>query len=224
MALFSFGKKKKKDDIPAAMPPPPDVPVDQIMTMKEQGYAADQIIENLQNQGYNSSQINDAINQANMSQQMPSQPGPMPQQPYQMPEQYPDMGPSPMQQSPPMAPPQDYPSPTPVTEKERIEELAEAIIDEKWNELVKDINKVIDWKEKTETRINKIEQQLLDIRSGLESLHKSLIAKITDYDKNIENVGVEIKAMEKVFQKVLPSLTENVNRLERLGKKASSGK
>jgi len=42
------------------------------------------------------------------------------------------------------------------------------------------------------------------------------IGKISEYDKNITDVGVEIKAMEKVFQKVLPTFTENVNKIDRL--------
>ncbi len=210
MALFGFGKKKEEEAPP--IQPSAGTPVDQVMTMKNQGYADNQIVENLQGQGYNSSQVLDAMNQAGMSQQMPDQPAPEqaphPAEPYPPTEQY-------TQQ-----PPEDYG--TPVTEKERIEELAEAIIEEKWNELVKDINKVIEWKETTESRINRIEEGLNDLKGGLDSLHKSIIAKISDYDKNIGNVGVEIKAMEKVFQKVLPTLTENVNRLERMGKKTIS--
>ncbi len=39
-----------------------------------------------------------------------------------------------------------------------------------------------------------------------------------EYDQNILNVGTEIKVMEKVFQKVLPTLTENVNELSRITK------
>jgi len=210
---LSLGKKKKEEEAPAAAPPSSGLPIDHVMTMREQGYADNQIVENLQSQGYNSSQILDAMNQAGMSQQAPS-PESVPEQPaYAAPEQ-----PSNMEQTFPT----DYIAP--VTEKERIEELAEAIIDEKWNELVKDINKVIEWKERTESRLVKIEQSMVDLKMGLESLHRGLMARISDYDKNISSVGVEIKAMEKVFQKILPSLTENVNRLERMGKNAPSKK
>lgn len=209
MGLFSFGKKRKEEVNVAAIPPPPGLPIDQILTMKGQGYADSQIIENLQSQGYNSSQINDSLNQANMSQQYPPQ-QPIPEQPYPPDYQggYGEMH-QPTQQ------------PEAATASERIEELAEAIIDEKWDELVKDINKIAEWKEKTESRLNRIEQSLEDMKLGMESLHKSLVAKLSDYDKNLGNVGVEIKAMEKVFQKILPSLTDSVSRLEGLGKKAS---
>ena len=68
--------------------------------------------------------------------------------------------------------------------------------------------------------MNKFEQEIADLTSALNSLNKSLMGKISEYDKNISNVGTEIKAMEKVFEKVLPSLTENVNKLERLSKSA----
>ena len=66
--------------------------------------------------------------------------------------------------------------------------------------------------------MNKFEQEIADLTSALNSLNKSLMGKISEYDKNISNVGTEIKAMEKVFEKVLPSLTENVNKLERMSK------
>ena len=38
---------------------------------------------------------------------------------------------------------------------------------------------------------------------------------ISEYDENLINVGTEIKTMEKVFSKVLPSLTDSVNKLQR---------
>ena len=82
----------------------------------------------------------------------------------------------------------------------------------------KNIQKVIDWKDKTDQRISKVEQNIEDLRSSYDKLHQALIGKISEYDKNIINVGTEIKAMEKVFQKVLPTFTETVNELARVTK------
>jgi hypothetical protein len=139
-----------------------------------------------------------------------------------MPQQFPQEMP-PQQQMPAMEMPQQYPQQYPQQEyqgpsfdSQRIEELAEAIIDEKWNEIVRSINKIIDWKERVEARVNKIEQQLEDLNKSMDTLHKGVLGKITDYDQNLTNVGAEIKAMEKVFQKVLPSLTESVSELGRI--------
>jgi len=210
MALFGFGKKKK-EEMPRLAPG--GLPTDQVMMMRQQGYTDDQIAQNLQSQGYNSSQIFDAINYVNISgQQMaPS----MQEPPYGMEQPMPPG----MEYEQPMQP--QMPEQTP---NERIEELAEVIIDEKWKELVGDINKVVEWKDESEKRITKLEQQLVDLKAGIDSLHKNLLGKISQYDQNITDVGTEMKAMEKVFQKVLPTLTENVNKLERLSKKPSSKK
>lgn len=132
----------------------------------------------------------------------------------QAPEQPMEMGPQPM--SPMGMGGMGYGAPAANFEAQRIEELAEAIIDEKWNEIVRSINKIIDWKERVEARVTKMEQQLDDMNKNFEMLHKGVLGKITDYDKNLTNVGAEIKAMEKVFQKVLPTLTENVAELSRI--------
>jgi transcription termination factor NusB len=100
--------------------------------------------------------------------------------------------------------------------KEQIEEIAEAIIDEKWNDLLKNINKISEWNHKTETRLTKIETEIKNLKENFDSLHKGILGKITEYDQNLVNVGTEIKAMEKVFQKILPTFTDNVNKLSRI--------
>jgi len=199
MAIFGLGKKKEKE-VTAA----PGTPLDQIMTLKQRGMSNDQIILEMERQGYNSSQIFDALNQVNISG------GNVGQDPMGVPQQgFPQEQPPPQQviEQPPLK-----------VDKEQIEEIAEAIIDEKWKEFEDDIKIIIDWKDKTETRINRFEQQIKDLTNTLNGLHKNIMGKISEYDKSITDVGVEIKAMEKVFQKVLPSLTENVNKLERMTK------
>lgn len=126
------------------------------------------------------------------------------------PEGYPQEYPqgAPMQQAP-MAPPAE-------TDREIIEEIAEAIVEEKWKEKEKDIAKIIEWRDEVATKLTQLQQQIDDLKSSFDSLHKGILGKITEYDENLTNVGTEIKAMEKVFSKVLPSLTESVNKLDRI--------
>lgn len=195
MALF----RKKGEQAPATGAPirAAGVSADHIVAMRQQGYSDDQIIQYLQNQGIAPAQISDALSQADMAGGVEIVPPP----------EIPPMGAAEFGIPPMSAAPED---------KERVEEIAEAIIEEKWNELVKDINKVIEWKEKTESRITKLEQSLKDLRSSFDNLHRGMLGKISDYDKNLVEVGTEIKAMEKVFQKVLPTFTENVNKLSRI--------
>ncbi len=207
MALF----KRKTEEAPTDFPlPAANVSPDQILYMRQKGYSDDQIIQYLQDQGYAPAQISDAINQADMS----GGAGIIP--PPEIPAMATEQAFS--QQTPP--------PPLGVTpeERERVEEIAEAIIDEKWNEFVKDINKVIEWKEKTESRIIRLEQGLNDLRASFDSLHRGMLGKISEYDKNLVDVGTEIKAMEKVFQKVLPTFTENVGKLSRMLEDKSASK
>jgi predicted site-specific integrase-resolvase len=96
------------------------------------------------------------------------------------------------------------------------EELIEAIIDEKWNELVKDINKIIDWKTSAEGRISSMEQEVKDLKDSFDKLHQAVVGKVGEYDQHILDVGSELKAMEKVFAKILPVFTENVSALTRI--------
>ncbi len=232
MAFFKLGKKKKEDMFDMQLPPSQEMlpshssPVEQVLMMKQQGYTNNQIVQTLQSQGYNTDQVFNAINQSGLSSRG--------FEPARENQEQPDMGmpeygqggyeaqPSYQQ---PQAPqgfhqqPKDMQAPASIDD-ERIQEVAEAIIDEKWEELAKDIRKVAEWKEKTEDRIAKLEQQILDLKMSMDSLTKGIMSKISSYDQNIVDVGTEIKAMEKVFQKVLPSLTENVNKLDRMARGA----
>jgi len=97
-----------------------------------------------------------------------------------------------------------------------VEELVESVIEEKWDDLVKDITKIIEWKNETETRINSLKQEFTDLKNDFDKLHKAVLGKIGEYDKNILNVGADVKAMEKVFSKVLPVFTEKVNDLSKV--------
>jgi hypothetical protein len=101
-------------------------------------------------------------------------------------------------------------------EVEKIEEIAEAIIDEKWNEFIINVNKIVAWKERTESRMSAIEKRFEDVKGSVDELQKTMLGRIGEYDRHVTDVGTEIKAMEKVFQKVLPSFTSNVNELSRI--------
>lgn len=102
------------------------------------------------------------------------------------------------------------------------EAIAEQIIEEKTSEWQKQTAKITEWKDAIETRIDKLEQSITDLRSDVEGLHKAIVDRIGEYDKTLTDVGTEIKAMEKVFQKVLPELTSNVQELSRITKAKKS--
>ena len=181
------------------------IPSEEVRKLKAQGLSYEQIVQKLQDQGYDSSQIYEAINQVDTASSY---------QPYKYAPNELLVG------QPPMgSPTASYGSAVGgEAQIERIEEIAEAIIDEKWSELLKNINKVIEWKEKTDSKLARIEQEIKNIKESFESLHKGILGKISEYDQNIINVGTELKAMQQVFKQILPTLTESVNKLSRIAK------
>jgi hypothetical protein len=214
MALFGFGKKEDR---------PMGVPTDKVLAMRQQGLSNNQIIQNLQTTGHEPNQIFDALNQADLkgsieSVSPPELPMDIPSNPmdFGQPLPQPVFAPAPPSMPPEMPMPEisSYQSSAPGVD--RIEEIAEAIIDEKWNELVRSINKIIEWKDRTEMKINQMEQKFVDLKGDFDNLNKGVLGKVGEYDRNLVNIGVEIKAMERVFQKVLPNFTENVHTLDRV--------
>lgn len=190
---------------------PNDLPVDQVKALRARGLDNTQIVQALQRNGYSSTQIFDALNQADL---VSGAPPPQDPNPSNIPGAPPPPGPE-LAQTPEAV--QNYSDTGGVgVTSEEIEELVESIIDEKWDELVKDINKIVEWKNEIEMKVNKLEQRFDSLKEEFDKLHQAIIGKIGEYDKNILEVGAEIRAMEKVFSKVLPVFTENINELSRI--------
>ncbi len=197
-----------------------EIPLSRILDMQQKGLTNNQIIQTLQRDGYNATQIFDALNQANM-QPTPQMGGiSMEQPPWPNPTTT-DVG---LPGNPnPMPPPIQASTPTQSTGAST-EELVEAIIDEKWAELEKSVDKIIEWKESVSARIEKLEQRIEDVKAEFDKVHEAILGKVAEYDKNILEVGAEVKAMEKVFSKVLPVFTENVAELSRITERVKGKK
>ena len=102
------------------------------------------------------------------------------------------------------------------------EALIEQIVEEKWDTMQKEHGKLNEWKDALNSRMDKLEQHVSDLRNDLDGLHKAIVSRVGEYDKTLMDVGTEIKAMEKVFQKVLPELTDNIQELSRITKGAKT--
>ncbi|HLC46422.1 MAG TPA: hypothetical protein VJI75_01645 [Candidatus Nanoarchaeia archaeon] len=201
-----------------AIPPnpagPTDVPTDRVLTMRAQGFSNNQILEALQRAGYGMDNISRAINQADLKEGVLEQKPPEHQKGEIMEQQMPSF----QQQGIPQLHPSGIPDMgLPQSSNEgRMHEIAEAIIDEKWTDLIESVNRVLDWKDTVESRLSKLEQKVDDLRSSFDKLHEGILGKISDYDKGIVNLGTDIQALEKVFQKILPGFVDNVNELSRI--------
>lgn len=232
MAMFRL--KKGHEEHAEFQIPPSGIPTDQVIQMRRQGLSNNQIVQSLQRMGYKSHDIFDAMNQADIKggvegmqlDELGDIQNPLSQGGYGIPlemQQQPTR--SPMSMAPP---PQQYPSmqasPPQQDLRHEIEEVAESIIDEKWEEFMENVKKLSEWKGQIEGRFVKIEQDISSLKERFEVLNKGVLGKIGEYDKNISEVGTEIKAMEKVFQKIMPTLSQNVNELSRITESMKKGK
>ena len=95
----------------------------------------------------------------------------------------------------------------------RMEELVEKMIDEKWDELIGEVKKIIEWKEKVEVRQVKMESDLAKLKEDFTLLHQGVLGKLEDYDTRMRDVDTELKAVGKVFKDTIPTFVENVKEL-----------
>ena len=173
-------------------------PVSEVLQLRQQGLTDDIIVDELSQQGYTQQQISEAIAQADQSAPMAT-------------ESYPTLGPMSAMQ-PEMPSSQPYPE-----DKgniyERMEEIVESMIDEKWDDLIAEVKKIIEWKNKTEEKQSKLQNDVDKLKDDFKMLHEAVLGKLEDYDTRMQDVGTELKAVGKVFKDVIPTFVENVKEL-----------
>lgn len=108
------------------------------------------------------------------------------------------------------------PTQQPSMDIETIHETVEAIIDERWQEVVASIGDISLWKSRIEDDISSIKQEVLRIEDRFTKLQASIIGKVDEYQKGITHVSNEMVALEKVFGKIMEPLTSNIKELKRI--------
>ncbi|HIJ10577.1 TPA: hypothetical protein HA278_00840 [Candidatus Woesearchaeota archaeon] len=98
----------------------------------------------------------------------------------------------------------------------RIEEVTETLIDEKWDQLIGEVRKIVEWKTQIEMKQRDLENTLTKLKEDFGTLHKGVLGKLDSYDGRMQDVGTELKAVGKVFKDVVPVFVENVKELGRL--------
>lgn len=101
---------------------------------------------------------------------------------------------------------------------ERIEAITESMIDEKWEELIGEVKKIVEWKNKIEEKQARIQNDLDKLKDDFKVLHQGVLGKLDDYDSRMKDVGVELKAVGKVFKDVIPEFVDNVKELKGITK------
>ena len=99
---------------------------------------------------------------------------------------------------------------------EEIHEIAEEIVNEKWQEIKDKIGDLGDWKTHAERRLASAEERLERLESSLDRLQSAILSKVNDYGKDIKNLGAEMSSIEGVLGKVLGPMLDNVKELGKM--------
>ena len=111
------------------------------------------------------------------------------------------------------------PSPSnfqPRFDESKIHEITEAIVNERWEELMSSIGNIAIWKERTDSNILSMKQEIIRANNRVENMQNAILGKVKDYDEGLRNVGTEMRALEKVFERILEPMTSNIKELERI--------
>ncbi len=182
-------------------------PMQLVLQMRQQGITDNQIVQTLQKQGFSTQQVFDAMSQADLANISPQPDMPPPPEDYPQ-EQY-------AQES---AYPQSHVEGVTLPEDEHIHEVAEAVVSEKWEELIGEVKKIVSWKESVETDLQKLKDAVSSLKEEFNQLRQGVLGKIGEYDMHMRDVSSELKAVEGVFKDVIPELTESVAELSRMSK------
>jgi hypothetical protein len=187
-------------------------PVQEVLQMREQGLTDNLISEELKKRRFSPQQISMAIAQADASSGMEiSDNGGNSMDANSYGQNYGGY------QQQPMAP-QQMPAQEDNTDDnnlyERIEETVEGMIDEKWDELIGEVKKIVEWKEKMEDNLHKLSSDVDKLKEDFKLLHQGVLGKVDEYDNRMRDVDTELKAVSKVFKDVVPEFVENVKELK----------
>lgn len=184
-------------------------PVSEVLQLRQQGLSDDIVVDELSQRGYAQQQISEAIAMADQS----GSSGPSA---YNMPgvQAMPMAGPMPSAQEMPAQP--AYQDNMNNNIYERIEEITESMIDERWDDLIVEVKKIIEWKNKMEEKQVKLANDVEKLKEDFKMLHEAVLGKLEDYDARMQAVGTDLKAVGKVFKDVIPTFVENVKELSSL--------
>lgn len=111
---------------------------------------------------------------------------------------------------------------TPRDTQERLQEIAEIIVDEKWTELTSRLGNLALWKNRVDTDITAIKQEIFRTQNRIENLQNAMIGKLNEYNRNIVTISSEMKALDKVLQNIIEPLTTNIKELSKITSKLKS--
>ncbi len=203
MNLMNAFKKKDETDVP------------DVSEMLNNGVSQQEIIDNLRQQGYDSTAIKNALLNALKNNSQNKQETPQPAQEQPMPDQ--------IQQFQPSMSVRETPTPqksdsTGMNEQmlENVQQILEQIIEEKWKNSSTELNSLRSSININSNSIENIKDQIEKLSQRIDNIQNTMVGKTEEYNKTISDVNVELQAFEKVIDRLVPAISDSIKELRDL--------
>lgn len=117
--------------------------------------------------------------------------------------------------TPNLTPPAVSPSPN----KEEVEEISESIFSEKTADLVKKLDEIKVWQKNVISKLELQEKEIGYLRGGINGFRDDIDVRLTDCQKGIKEIRIELKVMEKIFSEIMPTFVEKIKELADIANK-----
>ena len=101
---------------------------------------------------------------------------------------------------------------------DQIQAMVESIIDERWQEVVANVGDITIWKSRINDDVTAVKQEILRTQKRIDELQKVVLGKVEEYGQGVRDVGSDMRALEKVFEKIVNPLTQSVKELSKITK------
>ena len=172
--------------------------LESIQQLRGEGLDDEIILEHLSKQGYPEWQVKAALSELDLPEE-PEEEVTYPQEEYA--EDYSE------------EPVQPETSPTDIY-REKAEEIIESMIDEKWDDLIKEVRNIVDFKEKVEARQQKNVQELNELQNKFTVMEQKINAELSDHEVRMRQFLKLLRGVKAVCSDVIPEVIEDVQEIK----------
>ncbi len=193
-----------------------------VMQLERQGLNDVEIIAKLQEQGLSAQDINDALNQSRVKSAVASEEEMQPSIMTKPAVEEEEVAPSPMKKKAAQTaqPAEEYQYEYAPAQGgigvETIEEIAEEVVNERFNEIKKRVGEIVEFKQLVNSRIAEVDDRLKRIESTIDKLQLALLGRVQEFGQDVKYLGSEMQVMEGAFGKILNPLIDNIRELNRI--------
>ena len=103
---------------------------------------------------------------------------------------------------------------------ETINEISEQIVEEKTAKIKKQVSSFSRFQEEIQLETQRLNERVKKIEDTINELQMTIIGKIGEYGKDIQNISKEMQVTQNSFSKILNPLTDTIRKVESLKEKS----